>query len=1049
MKVIRFVFTIFALLALVHCAVDTPNELEQESTGSSSSALCAAEWSPTWKQGSGANEWWVEYEIGGGTVASAYLEIPGVRNVQLAAHYGKWAASAGARIATGTQVILHATTTAGANAQTTSFGYLTQTTPSSDPCTGGGGGTDAGACFAPTFTQGSANEWWVEYFISGDIASAYFQVIGGQRITLTAGYGKWRGKPSAAIARGTPVLVHAESSTGQIAETETFGYLVDTSPRAKACGSGGGGTDAGVDSGVDSGGGGAGTCTFRSTWQQASANEWWVEYTLSGSVRAASLRVVGGQTVTMSTAWNKWSGKPSARIPTGTSVVLRVESTAGEIAETSPFRYLVDTTGTTSTCTTPGPTNSGLDARPSNTTCIAPAQPPAATTSMIFTRVFPNVTTPEIMAIAQPPGDGSRWFILNREGGIYSFASTTTSATATKIADFPTIARKTVTTDLSGGMLGFAFHPQFASNGRLFVTFTTIGSSGSGYASEVGYLTSNDGGRTFSSYTRVFGFNRAALEWNGGAIAFGPDGYLYLGFGASDSDGAQSKTSYFGKILRIDVDHTSTGRAYAIPATNPFAAGGGHPEIYAWGFRQPWRFSFDRATGDLWSPDIGQSSWEEIDRVEVGKNYGWPCREGAHSYWAASDPNKCPSTANLVDPVYEYAANGGASAIGGYVYRGVAAPGFNGTYVFGDQVRQVAYAFRYDASTRQTTTVAVNSGGATIPYTSIAEDDAGEIYATTVFQSGIWKLVPSGTGSSTFPDRLSKSGCFEATDPKRPTSGVIPYRVNAALWSDGLDKERGLALPNGTTIGVRADGDFDFPIGSVLSKTFSLAGKRIETRLFMRHGDGSWAGYSYEWNDAQTDALLLPGAKTKSIGDRNWTFPSRTDCMRCHTAAAGFTLGLELGQQNGDFTYPSTGRTANQLETLEHIGMFASALPASPPAYPTYDGTAPLEARARSYLHANCSGCHRPNGGTGRAAFDVRFATTFKDTNTCGATPNADDIGVPNAKILDPGSPETSVISIRVHRLDGFRMPPLGTQRVDTDGVNLLDSWIRGVTACP
>jgi hypothetical protein len=119
-----------------------------------------------------------------------------------------------------------------------------------------------------------------------------------------------------------------------------------------------------------------------------------------------------------------------------------------------------------------------------------------------------------------------------------------------------------------------------------------------------------------------------------------------------------------------------------------------------------------------------------------------------------------------------------------------------------------------------------------------------------------------------------------------------------------------------------------------MTKTFSLAGKRIETRLFMRHGDGSWAGYSYEWNDAQTEALLLPGAKTKSIGDRNWTFPSRTDCMRCHTAAAGFTLGLELGQLNGDFTYPSTGRTKNQLTTLEHIGMFASALPASPPAYP-------------------------------------------------------------------------------------------------------------------
>jgi hypothetical protein len=220
--------------------------------------------------------------------------------------------------------------------------------------------------------------------------------------------------------------------------------------------------------------------------------------------------------------------------------------------------------------------------------------------------------------------------------------------------------------------------------------------------------------------------------------------------------------------------------------------------------------SFDRATGDLWVPDIGQSSWEEINRVEVGKNYGWPCREGAHPYWAASDPSKCPSLSGLTEPVTEYDAAGGASAIGGYMYRGVAAPGFIGTYVYGDQVRETARAFRWDASTGRVTTVPINDGGATIPYTSFAEDDAGEIYATTVFTSGIWKLVPSGTGASTFPDRLSKTGCFDSTDPRRPTSGVIPYRVNAALWSDGLDKERGLALPNGGTITIRPDGDFDF-----------------------------------------------------------------------------------------------------------------------------------------------------------------------------------------------------------------------------------------------
>jgi uncharacterized repeat protein (TIGR03806 family) len=281
-------------------------------------------------------------------------------------------------------------------------------------------------------------------------------------------------------------------------------------------------------------------------------------------------------------------------------------------------------------------------------------------------------------------------------------------------------------------------------------------------------------------------------------------------------------------------------------------------------------------------------------------------------------------------------------------------------------------------------------------------------------------------------------------------AGVIPFRVNAPLWSDGLDKERGMALPNGTRIAVRADGDFDFPIGTVLTKTFSHVGRRIETRLFMRHANGAWAGYSYEWNDAQTDAILLPDGKTKSIGDRSWTFPSRSDCMRCHTSAANFVLGPELGQLNGDLTYPSTGRTANQLTTLEHIGMFASALPASRPSFPAYDdASVSTELRARSYLHANCSGCHRPSGGAGRAAFDVRFGTSFAATNTCNVTPSGEDVGVPGAKIIVPGAPESSVLSIRMHRLDGFRMPPLASSRVDGQGVGLIDTWIQGIGGCP
>jgi uncharacterized repeat protein (TIGR03806 family) len=856
-----------------------------------------------------------------------------------------------------------------------------------------------------TWQQGSgANNWWVEFAIGGDtVSSAYLEVVGRGNVSLRSEWNKWVGS-TAKIETGASVIMHALNSRGEATQTSTFRYLVDKTPPAATCTS----------------------PSWNPTWNQGSgANNWWVEFTIGGgTITSATLEVPSRSNVTLAPHYSKWAAS-TAKIETGTSVVLHAQNNLGQSAQTDPFRYLVDTAPRTAQGTTPPSPQYGLDTRPRNDTCIAPAQPPgAATTTMRFTRVFPNVAVGSVMQIAQPPSD-PRFFILNREGKIWSFSTATSTATATLVADFPVVSGKPVRTELSGGMLGLAFHPSFATNGRLYVTFTTT--SGSAFASEVGYLTSNDGGRSFASYTKLFSFPRARLEWNGGGIAFGKDGHLYVGFGASDSDGAQSKTSWFGKIVR-------------------FQSGTGAPEIYAWGFRQPWRISFDRATGDLWVGDTGQSAWEEIDRVEAGKNYGWPCREGAHDY-NTSDPSKCPSTAGLVDPVYEYAAAGPAAAIGGYMYRGAAAPGLRGTYVFGDHVRQKAYAFRYDAG--RATPITINEGGATISFTSFAEDNAGELYATSVYQNGIYKLVPVSTGTSAFPDRLSQSGCVDPANPTKPATGAIPYAVNAPLWSDGLDKERWLAVPNGATIGVRSDGDFDFPVGTVLVKTFSLAGTRVETRLFMRHADGAWAGYSYEWNAEQTDALLLPGEKTKTVGDRTWSFPSRSDCLRCHTAAAGSTLGLELGQLNGDLLYSTTGRTANQLDTLAHIGMFASALPASRAAFPKYGSTAPIEARARSYLHANCSMCHRPAGGAGRSTIDVRFGTSFHDTNTCEAVPVAGDLGVTGARVIDPGSPETSLVSLRVHRLDASRMPPLATRRVDGDGSNLLDSWIRSLSVCP
>jgi uncharacterized repeat protein (TIGR03806 family) len=255
-----------------------------------------------------------------------------------------------------------------------------------------------------------------------------------------------------------------------------------------------------------------------------------------------------------------------------------------------------------------------------------------------------------------------------------------------------------------------------------------------------------------------------------------------------------------------------------------------------------------------------------------------------------------------------------------------------------------------------------------------------------------------------------------------------------------------MAIPPGGKIRVAADGDWDLPIGTILVKEFHLGGKRVETRLFMRHTDGSWAGYTYEWDDAQRDATLLPDGKTKTVGGQTWSYPSRAQCMGCHTAAAGFSLGLETAQLNRALDYGSGA--VNQLTKLEAMGLFES-LPSDRPALPSpSSAAASADERARSYHHSNCGFSHRPQG-PGRGSADLRFSRTFKGTHLCNAAPEAGSLGVDDAKLVVPGDPERSLLSVRMHRTDSTRMPPIGSALIDTKGTNIVDAWIESMNACP
>jgi uncharacterized repeat protein (TIGR03806 family) len=303
-----------------------------------------------------------------------------------------------------------------------------------------------------------------------------------------------------------------------------------------------------------------------------------------------------------------------------------------------------------------------------------------------------------------------------------------------------------------------------------------------------------------------------------------------------------------------------------------------------------------------------------------------------------------------------------------------------------------------------------------------------------------------------FPQTLSATGCMDPDDPALPGPGLIPYGVRSPLFSDGASKERFMAVPDGTNATIDAtSGDMDFPVGTIFFKHFRIDGKLVETRMLVRHDQDTWAGYSYEWNDAQTDATLLPAGKSKVLDNgQTWTYPARAACLSCHTQAAGRSLGLEVGQLNGGFTYDSTGIFANQLTTLDHIGIIT--LPAAVetlPAFPSVNAdTASAEDRARAYLHVNCSMCHR-QGGTGQSNADMRFNIPFADAHLCNEAAHEGDLGVTNAKLIAPGDPSHSLVSLRTHTVGQGKMPPLARSLVDESGTAAIDEWITSLTACP
>jgi glucose/arabinose dehydrogenase len=367
-----------------------------------------------------------------------------------------------------------------------------------------------------------------------------------------------------------------------------------------------------------------------------------------------------------------------------------------------------------------------------------PAQPPAISVQPVFTQLAFD----EPLAMVQAPSDSTRWFVVEKAGTVREFANDADVA-LNDVATFVDISTRVDSSPAEGGLLGMAFHPDFETNREVFLSYTR---SPGGLESVVSrfLVDPSSGALDETSEEILLTVPQFAGNHNGGNLAFDADGLLYAGFGDGGGSGdpqenGQDTTSILGSIVRVGVDG---GVPYEIPVDNPFAGntecpqGVGTldcPEIFAWGFRNPWRFSFDRQTGELWVGDVGQNTWEEVNRVEISQNYGWSEREGAHCF---DPPTNC-STDN-VDPITEYGHDLGNSVTGGYVYRGTDIPDLQGFYLFGDFVTGRIWAVAADSEQGVDPVELIDSS---LQIASFAESNDGEVYVLDFSAGTIHQIV--------------------------------------------------------------------------------------------------------------------------------------------------------------------------------------------------------------------------------------------------------------------------------------------------------------------
>lgn len=733
--------------------------------------------------------------------------------------------------------------------------------------------------------------------------------------------------------------------------------------------------------------------------------------------------------------------------------------------------------------------------RLANTTSTVPLLPPTTGLAVVDSTPGLNFTAPSCMTSV--PGSPNKVLVGERNGKIW-LINDIHSATPTKtlFIDIAAVVNPRATEDFEDdgnelGLKGLALHPQFATNRQFFVTYNfRISGAMHARVSRFSAVNGNlDLGDSASEQPFITQANPSSIH-NIDSVRFGPDGYLY--WSAGDAGGLNDGNNnaqhidkdFWGGIFRIDVDrlpanmepnaHASivmngANAFFKVPADNPFIGatsfngialtGTLRTEIFAIGFRNPWQFSWDTQNGEMWAADVGLDSWEEVDIVAPGGNFGWSYLEGTANGTRANPPVGFAPIA----PLWTYFHGGGAlegrSVTGGFVYRGSKYPALAGKYIFGDFVSGHIWSLTRNGANPPT--VERITGEAGVVAFMLDPDPAnGDILMLDYGDGKVRRLV-SQTVDTTFPAKLSDTGLFADLSDLSLNPGIERYDINLPFWSDYAIKSRWFMLPDGTdTFGYVQDGNWSLPEGALFIKHFDYeltrgnpaTKKRLETRLLMINAAGSY-GVSYRWNNDGTEAFLVAdGGEDFDMNvvisgtptNVHWRIPSRSECLACHTPQGGHGLSFETRQLNRTGTLG--GQTGNYLELLANAGYLSNAptqFHTLPKFHTPTDTSATLETRARSWLAVNCSYCHQ-TGGTGIGAFDLSPELSLTQSSMIDA--HVGNVQAAHHKAVVRGDNTASVIWNRLSASGGYtRMPPLATAVVDPDGVQVVQDWINSM----